>query len=341
MAIRKLCINKECMKLEAKCQCEDPKWRYQIDVVDLSGKRIRQLYVKKKEADNEEAKLRALKAEHRSVLEIKKEFHTTFDELADKYEDEIRHQISYDRYKRHVLGILREEFGGKRLSEVTYYDLEAFRTKRRETPTRSKGRRTASTLNKEVGVITHMFTKALEWDLIEKSPFEGKRTLRLKENNRLLGLKWSDIAGGFIYLTKTKTDEPRQIPIDEGLDKILKRIRKRQWKDGLKSEHVLLYHGNAFKNTRKGFVGALKRSNITDFRIHDLRHTFASHYMMRGGSLGTLQKILGHKDIKMTMRYAHLSSEFARQEIERMSDLTNVKSMSNSGSGKKSKLASI
>jgi integrase len=42
-------------------------------------------------------------------------------------------------------------------------------------------------------------------------------------------------------------------------------------------------------------------------RFHDLRHTFASHWMMSGGDLFKLQKILGHKDTSMTLRYAHLS----------------------------------
>jgi integrase len=225
-----------------------------------------------------------------------------------------------------------------------------------------------------------MFNKAVEWDLVEKSPFEGKKTLRIKENNRrlryltekeierlmsaspphvrdfvevalhtgmrlseLLGLKWRDIAGRFIYLTKTKTDEPRQIPVNETLDKVFKRIRQKQWRNEIQSDYVFLYQGKNFKSIRKGFVAALKRAGITDFRVHDLRHTFASHYMMRKGSLGALQKILGHKDIQMTMRYAHLSSEFARQEIENLNDLTklNVKLMSNFGSEKNERLASV
>ncbi len=44
-------------------------------------------------------------------------------------------------------------------------------------------------------------------------------------------------------------------------------------------------------------------------RFHDLRHTFASQFMMSGGSLYDLQKILGHTKIEMTMRYAHLSAD--------------------------------
>jgi hypothetical protein len=46
---------------------------------------------------------------------------------------------------------------------------------------------------------------------------------------------------------------------------------------------------------------------------------------MRGGSLGALQKILGHADIKMTMRYAHLSKEFAKEEIKLLDGLTSGK----------------
>lgn len=44
-------------------------------------------------------------------------------------------------------------------------------------------------------------------------------------------------------------------------------------------------------------------------RFHDLRHTFASHWMMQGGDLFKLQKILGHKSTELTLRYAHLSPD--------------------------------
>jgi integrase len=50
----------------------------------------------------------------------------------------------------------------------------------------------------------------------------------------------------------------------------------------------------------------LKRAKIRDFRFHDLRHTFAYWYMMNGGDLYELAKILGHLNIKMTERYAKL-----------------------------------
>lgn len=61
------------------------------------------------------------------------------------------------------------------------------------------------------------------------------------------------------------------------------------------------------------FEDLLKRAKIRNFRFHDLRHTFASWYMMNGGDLYELAKILGHANIKMTERYAKLG----RQHIAR------------------------
>ena len=51
----------------------------------------------------------------------------------------------------------------------------------------------------------------------------------------------------------------------------------------------------------------LNLAGIRDFRFHDLRHTMASWYMMNGGDLYELAKILGHQNIKMTERYAKLA----------------------------------
>jgi site-specific recombinase XerD len=51
---------------------------------------------------------------------------------------------------------------------------------------------------------------------------------------------------------------------------------------------------------------------------HALRHTFASHFVMNGGNLLALQKILGHSDLKMTMIYAHLAPDFLDGEMEKV-----------------------
>jgi integrase len=57
------------------------------------------------------------------------------------------------------------------------------------------------------------------------------------------------------------------------------------------------------------FEDLLERAKIRDFWFHDLRHTFASWYMMNGGDLYELAKILGHANIKMTERYAKLGRQ--------------------------------
>ncbi len=49
---------------------------------------------------------------------------------------------------------------------------------------------------------------------------------------------------------------------------------------------------------------------------HVLRHTFASHFMMRGGNILVLQRILGHTDIKVTMRYAHFAPEHLTEALK-------------------------
>jgi len=61
------------------------------------------------------------------------------------------------------------------------------------------------------------------------------------------------------------------------------------------------------------FERAFKRAGIKDFRFHDLR--FASYLTMGGGNIRAVQTLLGHKDLRMTMRYSHLSAEYLREAV--------------------------
>lgn len=109
-------------------------------------------------------------------------------------------------------------------------------------------------------------------------------------------LKASQVLPGRIRFTATKSGKNRFVPIA----------------DQLRSELRQRLKAGEFNPSYNTFSTALKASGIylpKGQRTHVLRHTFASHFIMRGGHLLTLQKILGHSDIKMTMRYAHLAPD--------------------------------
>lgn len=70
---------------------------------------------------------------------------------------------------------------------------------------------------------------------------------------------------------------------------------------------------------RKAFGSALRRAGVDrHVRFHDLRHTFASHFVMKGGDLLSLKEILGHADLQMVQRYAHLSPGHLRMQLEKL-----------------------
>jgi hypothetical protein len=69
------------------------------------------------------------------------------------------------------------------------------------------------------------------------------------------------------------------------------------------------------KDRDYGFKAALTGAECHAIGFHGLRHTFASHFMMSGGNILTLQKLLGHSSVAVTMKYAHLAPDFMRDEI--------------------------
>ncbi|MEC7728557.1 MAG: tyrosine-type recombinase/integrase [Pseudomonadota bacterium] len=75
-----------------------------------------------------------------------------------------------------------------------------------------------------------------------------------------------------------------------------------------------------FQSCYSAFRSALERANIKLPKgqlTHICRHTFASHFVMNGGHILTLQKVLGHSDLKLTMRYAHLAPDFLSEVLHK------------------------
>src|SRR5262249_57562126 len=73
--------------------------------------------------------------------------------------------------------------------------------------------------------------------------------------------------------------------------------------------------GTPYRSFRSAFERAVRRAGIQDFTFHDLRHTFASRLVMAGVDLPTVKELLGHKDITMTLRYTHLSTDHKQRAV--------------------------
>jgi integrase len=345
---------------------------YQIDYVDPDGKRVRRSFKKRKEAEAELGKRVSLIAENR-YLDVKKDYKSTLKELLEKYAENHKSQTSFENLKKYCIENFKQYFGEDiLLSNIRYVDLETYRNKLRTKITIQGRVRADATVNREIGVLRHIFRKAVEWDMAEESPFDKGKSLHIKETNErlrylteeeidrlleesplhlkrivkcaintgmrkgeILNLKWDQIKKvrvkdpetgegkeiKVIYLEgqMTKTKEPGQIPINEDLEEVFKEIRREQ---GLSSKYVFTYYGRNITKVDKAFKGAVKRAGIVDFRFHDLRHTFASHFLMRGGTLKELQEILRHKSLSMTMRYSHLSQEHKWKAVNLLNGLS-------------------
>jgi len=142
----------------------------------------------------------------------------------------------------------------------------------------------------------------------------------------IIGLKWQNV----LYDSRrivvessgtgpTKSRKVRYIPLNKNLEEILSQL------DSRKSEYVFPdEEGNMRGSNRKrvdfrhSLESALKKAELPRIKFHDLRHTFASNFVMKGGSLLSLKEILGHSDINTTMMYAHLAPSYLEEEINRL-----------------------
>ncbi|MFL1517677.1 phage integrase [Pseudomonas prosekii] len=260
----------------------------------------------------------------------------------------------------------------QRIDAITGRDLEQIRT------TWMQAGNKPSTVNRKMGSISGVFSRAVEWEYITTHPMAKLKPLKVdsmglvryldeEENKRLraamdarqdqmraeresgnksradrnqaqkpswLGLhftdhikpmvlvslnsgmrrgelfdlKWSSV--NFITKTitvagdTTKTSETRHIPMNREVVSVLE-----EWK---KQSGTTVYvftnqEGGRFEDVKSAWLKLLERAEVVDFRWHDMRHDFASRLVMAGVPLNTVRDLLGHGDIKMTLRYAHLA----------------------------------
>ncbi|KVF92951.1 integrase [Burkholderia vietnamiensis] len=123
------------------------------------------------------------------------------------------------------------------------------------------------------------------------------------------GARWSEaesltihqVRDGLIQYARTKSGKTRAVPIEHDLFNEIRAHHQKYGKEG----HIFDAAASAFREAVDRAKIELPDGQLT----HVLRHTFASHFMMNGGNILALQRVLGHASLTMTMRYAHLSPD--------------------------------
>ena len=138
----------------------------------------------------------------------------------------------------------------------------------------------------------------------------------------ILNLEWNrvdfDCRVAWLDHGTTKNGEARGIPLNNDAILALRAVK------GDHDRWCFTYRSKRMDRVGSGFKRALKRVGITDFRFHDLRHTWASWHVTDGTSLQELMELGGWKSYEMVLRYAHLAPDHlshAAARIERVLEI--------------------
>ncbi|WP_035350854.1 tyrosine-type recombinase/integrase [Edaphobacter aggregans] len=253
---------------------------------------------------------------------------------------------SYERTRGILEVHLKSFFGTMPLAGIRRADVQKYITQR-------LGEVSTDTVIKEINVLKHLLGLAMEWEMIPKNPayrMGGKkdnmkaspgrvRYLQPAELNvvleacpewlrpiasllaytgmrrsEVLRLRWRDldIKGGEIMLPKTKNGDARVVHLNDRASDVVKSLTR-----GFPAARVFSEDITA-ENVSVAFIRACRSVGIADFSLHDLRHTMASWMRMTGSDLQDVAKQLGHRDLRMTNRYAHLSGDHLSTAVKRL-----------------------
>lgn len=225
---------------------------------------------------------------------------------------------------------------------------------------RNKKRAAAATIVKELGLLGRMCRLAVKWRWMSLNPVSLVELPRITNNRvrylnpeelqkltvampawirpivtlarstglrreNILSLTWQqiDLHNGFVSLPITKNGEGHIVPLNATALKALERASKIRRLD---TPWVFCGHnGERFTGdaVSMAFKRICRKAGISDLRFHDLRHDFASRLVQRGVDIYRVKGLLGHKDLRMTTRYAHLSPENL-QAVKVLDDATQL-----------------
>ncbi len=187
-------------------------------------------------------------------------------------------------------------------------------------PPDRKGR-TRFLSEKEIATLLEACKKSTHWQLAPICTLALATGTRYSEVVKL-PFKQLDFDREMMILKDTKNKTDRSIPLSPFAVTVLKdyvhELARRY--PHLDPETCYLFPSKNLKSpayVRKAWWAVLKQCKISDYRFHDNRHTFSSHFIMSGASLIDTAHILGHKTLAMVQRYAHLSEPHTRSLIEK------------------------
>jgi site-specific recombinase XerD len=130
-----------------------------------------------------------------------------------------------------------------------------------------------------------------------------------------------DVERRQLAVGRSKNGEARHIPLNDVAVAALRALETRR--NG--NPYVFLNgEGERSHSPRYWFDGAVAEARVRDFTWHCLRHTFASRLVMAGVDLRTVQELMGHKTIQMTVRYAHLAPQHCQAAVQKLCDTGGV-----------------
>lgn len=256
------------------------------------------------------------------------------------------------RVYRQALDQLTQSFGGKRLSQISPFDVERHKHRRVEA-----GARVVA--NRELSRLKALFNAAIRWSLFEGTnpvagvkpveESEGRlRFLEYAEEAQLLkvaepivqdiivlgvntgiriaaeglGLRWADVDFTRNLLrvpaAYSKNAESRVIPLNSRAREVLAR-RKAESRSAFVFSKP---NGQPYKSMDKKLTEAVQQAGLSGsgISLHSLRHTFASRLVMSGADLRTIQECGGWSDLSLVQRYSHLSPSHKATAVERIAD---------------------
>jgi integrase len=233
--------------------------------------------------------------------------------------------------------VLIREFGELNLDEITPILIEKFKRERRASITRRGKERAPASVNRELEVLSRIFTLAMDQDAVAANPcrkvkkllMDNVRTryLSVEEEERLM----ESLTGRLAHLhpiiivavdTGLRRRELLSLEkeqVDFNLDVInVKRTKSGKGRTVPMTPRVRETLINLCADVKHSFTSAVKAAGLTDFTFHDLRHTFGTRLAASGADVVKIRELMGHASITTTMRYMHASDSGKRDAIARM-----------------------